>query len=255
MAIDLLPPPLAALLRTIERSGRGRRVLERALRSGGLVGHLELRTALVDEAVREAVAEGCRQLVLLGAGLDTRAWRMPELEEIHVFEVDLPATQAWKRRRVDRRMPLARSVEFLPIDFETMSLADALAATKHDESAPTIWVWEGVTPYLEPMAIEETIADIEARSAPESRLVLTYATPDLLAAGPLRRLADSVMRSVGEPLRSTFVPAQMASKLEGAGFRVLSDVAPMDVGERHGRTSRPGWISPAERVLRAEKST
>ena len=255
MAIDLLPPALAALLRGLERSGRARPVMERALRAGGLVSHLELRTALVDEAVREAVAEGCRQLVLLGAGLDSRAWRMPELDDVSVFEVDHPATQAWKRERVDGRAPLARSVEFVPMDFETTALADALAATKHDDSVPTVWVWEGVTPYLEPVAVEEIIADIEARSGPESRLVLTYLTPEVLVAGPFRRLADSALRSMGEPLRSTFAPAQIAAKLEEAGFRVLSDELPADAGRRHGRTSRPGWISPAERVLRAEKFT
>ena len=253
MAVDLLPPAFAEVLRTIEGSSRARRVVERALRTGGLVSHLELRTALMDEAVREAVAEGCRQLVLLGAGLDSRAWRMPELEDVTVFEVDHPATQSWKRERVEGRTPRARSVEFIPADFETTSLAATLSETRHDEYAPTIWVWEGVTPYLQAIAVEQMIADVEARSALESRLVLTYVTPAVFAARPLRRLADSALRSMGEPLRSAFHPAWMAAKLEEAGFRVLSDELPAEAGERHGRRICAGWISPAERVLRAEK--
>src|SRR5262249_46565830 len=115
----------------------------------GAVGHaftriqsqiMPARTIAVDEAVREARSP---QLVILGAGLDGRAWRMRELAETTVFEVDHPDTQREKRSRIGTLAQAARDVRFVPVDFTRDSLDEALAAAGHDPARPTTWIWEG----------------------------------------------------------------------------------------------------------------
>ena len=112
------------------------------------------RTVAIDEAVRAAASP---QVVILGAGLDGRAWRMQELRDVTVFEVDHPDSQRVKRARVSALQQVARDVRFVPVDFTRDRLDDALAAAGHDATRPTTWIWEGVVMYLE-------LADIEATS-------------------------------------------------------------------------------------------
>lgn len=106
---------------------------------------MAVRTVAVDDAVRAAANS---QLVILGAGLDGRAWRMPELSGVDVFEVDHPASQLDKRERVAGLQATAGSLRFVPVDLARAALGPALAAAGHDESRPTTWVLEGVIPYL-----------------------------------------------------------------------------------------------------------
>ena len=129
------------------------------------------RTVAIDEAVRAAASP---QVVILGAGLDGRAWRMPELRDVTVFEVDHPDSQREKRARAAALQRIAREVRFVPVDFTRDRLDDALAAAGHDPTRPTTWVWEGVVMYLERADIEATLAVIQRRSAPASRLVMMY---------------------------------------------------------------------------------
>ncbi|MBX5484338.1 MAG: class I SAM-dependent methyltransferase [Myxococcaceae bacterium] len=255
VAIELLPPPFTQLLWLLDRAGERRRWLEPVVKGvmGGLVEHIELRTALIDAALRAAVGSGVRQLVILGAGLDGRAWRMAELADVTVYEVDHPATQAWKMNRVRGRTPMAKEVHFVPVDFEQTSLDDALARTGHDPNAPTFWIWEGVTPYLNEAAIDGTLRIVADRSAKKSGLVLTYVTPDMLDAHRLRRLAGVVFHAIREPLRGALSREAMTRKLSSFGFHVMSDELPAEAARRYGRSTRRRWASPSERVIVAEK--
>ncbi|WP_198347373.1 class I SAM-dependent methyltransferase [Nocardia terrae] len=186
---------------------------------------LAARTIAIDEAVRDTVNP---QLVILGAGLDARAWRMPELAGVSAFEVDHPASQAEKRERLGEHAPVA-DVHFVPVDFGKDSLGAALTAAGHDESGPTTWIWEGVVNYLTPEEVAETVTEVAKRSAPGSRLIVTYPTRDLLYRYGLR--AFSALLSVaagdsplaGEPQRSSWTPAAMAALLSEHGFTVTSD--------------------------------
>src|SRR5262245_15145250 len=132
------------------------------------------RTLAIDAAVREAAAP---QLVILGAGLDGRAWRMPELRDAVVFEVDHPDSQRGKRSRTAALTPTARDIRYVAVDFERDRLDDALAAAGHDPSRPTTWIWEGVVMYLTPSDIAATLAVVERRSAAASRLIIAYHSP------------------------------------------------------------------------------
>src|SRR5262245_7653051 len=163
------------------------------------------RTVAIDEGVRAAASP---QVVILGAGLDGRAWRMPELRDVTVFEVDHPDSQRVKRERVAALQQVARDVRFVPVDFTRDRLDDALAAAGHDPTRPTTWIWEGVVMYLSQADIEATLAVIARRSAPGSRLVLLYLRPALISW-----FVGFIVRRAGEPFRSSFSPDQMRALL------------------------------------------
>jgi methyltransferase (TIGR00027 family) len=173
------------------------------------------RTVAIDDAIRGAPHA---QLVILGAGLDGRAWRMAELRDAVVFEVDHPDSQRDKRDRVGALAQAARDVRFVAVDFERDSLDDALAKAGHDRAVATTWVWEGVVMYLTPEDVEATLAIIERRSAPGSRLVVAYTSPALVSA-----LAGYFLRRIGEPLRSAFTADAMRDLLARHAFAVVRD--------------------------------
>ncbi|MFI1518645.1 class I SAM-dependent methyltransferase [Kitasatospora cineracea] len=181
------------------------------------------RTVAIDEALR-AHANG--QLVVLGAGLDTRAWRLAALADTDVWEVDHPASQRDKQGRLaaaDLR-PAARSVRFTPVDFAVDALGPALDAAGHDPAAATTWLWEGVVPYLTREQVRSTLTALAARTAPGSALVLNYQAPSAkAAAGRLltRLLGNSV--TAGEPWRSLWRPERIAALLAGHGLRTVAD--------------------------------
>jgi methyltransferase (TIGR00027 family) len=173
------------------------------------------RTVAIDDAVRAAASP---QVVILGAGLDGRAWRMEELRDVVVFEVDHPDSQRDKRARVSRLTPASKDIRFVPVDFTRDSLDDALAKAGHDASRPTTWIWEGVVMYLTRGDIEKTLAVIARRSAPGSRLVVTYHAPT-----PMRWVVGFVVGRLGEPLRSVFRAGEMGALLGEHGFVVVGD--------------------------------
>jgi methyltransferase (TIGR00027 family) len=166
-------------------------------------------------AIRDAASP---QVVMLGAGLDGRAWRMPELADAIVFEVDHPDSQRRKRERATSLSPVAREIRFVPVDFTRDRLEEALAAAGHDPARPTTWVWEGVVMYLERADIEATLRVVQARSATRSRLVILYTSPSLV-----RRTAGVLLGLVGEPFRSAFTAGQMRVMLADFDFLVSHD--------------------------------
>lgn len=182
------------------------------------------RTVEIDDAIRE---KHNPQLVILGAGLDGRAWRLRGLEDVTVFEVDHPDTQAAKQQRLSaaKLTPVAQDVRFVPVDFTGDRLGEKLAAAGHDASTPTTWVWEGVVMYLTPAQVEATLAAFAPRSAPGSRLVALYHSRALIV-----RLLGLYLRFVGEPLRSEYTVDQMRALLAGHGFTVVRDRTLAEVG-------------------------
>jgi methyltransferase (TIGR00027 family) len=173
------------------------------------------RTVAIDGAIRDAASA---QVVILGAGLDGRAWRMSELGDVTVFEVDHPDSQREKQARAASLKQAARAVRFVPVDFTRDRLDEALASAGHDPARQTTWVWEGVVMYLERADIHATLRVVEARSAPGSRLVVVYHSPSII-----RQMAGFFLRWVGEPFRSAFTQGELQTLLAGFGFTVLQD--------------------------------
>ena len=183
---------------------------------------IALRTTAIDTAVRDAVAGGATQLVILGAGYDGRAWRLSELSGVRVFEVDHPATQGEKRARVTQLPPATGIVGFVSIDFEREALATVLDRAGHDPSSPTCWIWEGVVMYLTREAMRSTLAGIADRSAGGSTLIVNY------HSGQRSFFARLVYRLIGEPQISAWTPEEMAADLQSVGFVVAEDSAMAD---------------------------
>lgn len=184
------------------------------------------RTVAIDDAIREA---GHSQVVIVGAGLDSRPWRLAELRGAVVFAVDHPASEADARQRSHGLPPTARQLEFVPVDLTRERLDDALAGTDHDPQLPTTWVWEGVVPYLTAAEVDTTVGAISTRSAPRSVLVVNYQSPSRVA-GLGRRLAGVAARLSGqdnpladEPWRSSWTADAMRALLARHRFTVSRD--------------------------------
>jgi methyltransferase (TIGR00027 family) len=235
----LVPPPFGTAFAALRRS-RVARVL-----SLGLVDHLALRTRAIDDTI---VAVSAPQLVVLGAGLDARAHRMSALSGTVVFEIDHPATQAFKRERARALPRAAREIRYVGVDFERDDLGERLGASGHDATRPTTWIWEGVTPYLTEDAIDATLGVIRARTAEGSALVMTYGTPDLgTVPRVLRPLVPPAFRLLGENLRGLMTTARAHALVRAHGFEVTADEGIDELARRYGR--REPRLVIAERVL------
>ncbi|TCO54927.1 class I SAM-dependent methyltransferase [Actinocrispum wychmicini] len=190
-----------------------------------------VRTKVIDDALTEADAEQC---VLLGAGYDTRAHRLPALASKRVFEVDHPLTQAAKRRVISQLDLNTEHVTYVPVDFERDDLAEQLAAAGFDRTRETVFVWEGVTNYLTQEAIDGTLGVIHDLGHAGGTLIVTYVDVRALAEpSPFpeaRRWVRAVARA-GEPWTFGLHPDEVGAFLADRGFRLRTDVSTLDAGE------------------------
>jgi methyltransferase (TIGR00027 family) len=195
------------------------------------IAYMQVRTRLLDDAVREFVATGGDQVVLLGAGFDTRALRLPELAAATVFEIDHPATQAHKRATLER-IGAVSPARYVTWDFETRpldELPDALVAADHDPGRPTLTIWEGVTMYLTEPAIDASLRAIKTWSAPGSQLAMTYfAKARLERPSLITRAMSAVVSRFGEPWRWGWSPDELPAYLAERGLALVEDIALAD---------------------------
>jgi methyltransferase (TIGR00027 family) len=252
-ALPLLPPLWRfmgrwILRQTHSRPGARERVLEK---SNGRMDLVALRTKVFDDAWDTAHAGGTRQLVLLGAGLDGRAFRLPNVGDTTVFEVDHPATQELKRRRARGLTSRAGQHVYVPIDFERDRLTDALEAAGHRRDQPTFWLWEGVTPYLTPDAQQATVSAVAASSAPGSRIAMTYVEPPE-KKGDVAGI-ERFVRLLGEPFVGLMSRDVAADRLQRAGLRLVSDSDPSEWRRRFANGAARGPGSFRERIAVGEK--
>lgn len=194
----------------------------------GIVDHNTVRMAVVDQYVRDWVAQGCEQVVILGAGLDARAFRMPELAAVSVFEVDHAASQEWKRQRSERLSISCKSLSFVVADFCNEGLSDALTAAGFKPELPTAWVCEGVAAYLDVESISRLMQAVSRLSAPGSRLAMSYVAPSTKSTSDVgtskKGLAARLVAQLGEPARGWIDAAGMKRLVQGAGLRVQEDI-------------------------------
>jgi methyltransferase (TIGR00027 family) len=248
-AVELLPFGYREIVRAAERAPRASRAVLRAAAraSRNLSRHMSMRTRAIDDVVAAEARAGTRQLVLLGAGFDARAWRLAPLADATVFEVDHPDTQAKKRAAIGAHEPLAREVRWAAIDFATQTLDEVLERAGHDASARTTFVWEGVTMYLESGAIDATLDSIARRSAPGSVLTATYRDDSRVT---LALPVVVLVRLAGEPFRARMSRADVRARLERRGFVVERDEGTDDWSRRY--LHEPGAVT-GERLVTARK--
>jgi methyltransferase (TIGR00027 family) len=188
----------------------------------GLFTVVAARTHFYDEAMRQAMARGVRQIVILAAGYDSRALRLGE-PGVRFFEVDLPATQDEKRARL-ASMNHANSAVFVPLDFATGNLATALGAAGHDPQAPTFFLWEGCTMYLHEQDVRQTLRALAALSVAGSELAFDAAAQSLEGFSTSQRMLGLAGRWIvavlGEPLRFLTDPQSIRAVVSEEGFTV-----------------------------------
>lgn len=245
LALKIMNPEGEALVRQHIEFQRGR---------GGMRALVVGRSRVVEDTLAAAVKQGVRQYVLLGAGLDTFAYRNP-YPDLRVFEVDHPDTQAWKKGHLERAgITPPASLTFASVNFERETLAEGLARNGVDPAGPTVFAWLGVVPYLTREAIMATLAAVAA-FPPGSQVVFDYGEPRDNLSGPARALFEAraqVMAGIGEPWISFFDPADIAAELRRLGFSELEDLggAEMNASYFAGRDDEL-IFGPAAHVMRA----
>jgi methyltransferase (TIGR00027 family) len=239
------------------QSAETRASVDRFLRASPAYASVILRTRYTEEALHAAVARGVRQYVMIGAGFDSYALRRPpEAEHVVVYEVDHPATQALKRRRLtDCGVSLPPTLHFLAADLAKESLGGVLSRSSFRANEPAFFSWLGVTMYLTRAANLESLRAIAESGAPGSQLVFTYLDDAVFrqdgVPATFRELQQAVS-AVGEPFVSGFEPHRLAHELREIGFDLEEDVEDAELVERYDPAGandlRP---APRSRIARA----
>lgn len=225
--LALLPPALRLWL-AVRRPWRSRGLARRA--ESSMRAQIVVRARYAEDRLESAVEQGVAQYLILAAGLDTFALRRRELApRLRVFEIDHPDTQRWKRGRLRGRTP--SNLQFVAVDFERESVADALRRSRFDPGIPAFVSWLGTTYYLSREAIVGTLAALRAVLAPGSELVLDYWSkePGLdLGARSLLAGVQFMVAVQREPMRSFFSPRQIEREIAALGLEVLHNATPAD---------------------------
>ena len=189
---------------------------------------IAMRSRFAEDSAREAIADGVRQILVLGAGLDTFAYRLEPTREMRVFELDHPATQGEKRRRLaEAQIPEPGHVAYVAHDFERGSMTAALEAAGLDPKTRTFVIWLGVTPYLTAEAVYATLGEL-ARWTGGAEVVFDYANPpDRIKGAETRsyheQMAERVAAS-GEPFRGYFDSDELHARARDLGFSEIEDL-------------------------------
>jgi methyltransferase (TIGR00027 family) len=204
---------------------------------------LVMRSRYAEDQLALAVARGVTQYVVLGAGLDTFAYRNPH-RRLRVFEVDHPSTQAWKRGRLkEQGIDIPRSVTYAPVDFETQTLSEGLNAARFRADRPAFFSWLGVTIYLSKDAVAGTLRYIAARPA-GSQVVFDFAPPssdisERERAGRERSAAN--VAKAGEPWINFYNPGPLAEELRGSGYSTAQALGSEEMNQRYFRNRSDGF--------------
>jgi methyltransferase (TIGR00027 family) len=253
VVIDLLPAPMRFAVRSHWVRQRFVGLLDHG--SPGIRGALLCRTRCIDDVVIDALGRGRCSVVILGAGLDTRAYRLAEMAQAAVFEVDLPAVQAFKKTRLVRRFgALPPHVRFVPTDFNAERLDAILTGAGLGEQERAIFLCEGVTQYLRPGAVDDLLRIIAAR--PEgTELVFTYVLEEVVT-GQLRADRGEAFRKSAarrpEPWLFGIEPSRLDAFLRERKLTLREDLGAEEHLARYVRSrGRDLCVSEIERVARA----
>jgi methyltransferase (TIGR00027 family) len=193
----------------------------------GAVSFVVGRERYIDDFLKSCLSEGLDQVVLLGAGYDTRAYRIPGIEKTHVFEIDQSATQEDKLKRLEKVIhPIPANVTFLPMDFNTQSLAERLKSAGYNEQDKTLFIWQGVTYFLTMAGVGNTLAFIASHSGPGSALIFDYFYNEILR-DPHRKEVQAMRRTArafGEDYTFGIDRGQVEPFLTQRGFREVTDM-------------------------------
>lgn len=196
-----------------------------------------MRSRFAEDELKEAVQRGIRQYVVLGAGLDTFAYRQPPFAApLQIFEVDHPASQKAKLDRLSSAdIHVPENVVFVPVDFERMDLQNALVSKGFDQELPTFFSWLGVLAYLTPSAIESTLRFVASLPSPNG-IVLSTFMPDSALSGIDLKVAEFLTANLaarGEPVLTKLLPSEAVDMLRSYGFSRVYDLLPEVSAKRY----------------------
>ncbi len=188
------------------------------------------RSRYTEDNLKSEISKGVGQYVILGAGLDSFAFRHKDLlKQIHVFEVDQPGTQEFKRKRLaDLNWRIPRNLHFVPADLSKVRLAEALLGLPYNPSVKSLFSLLGVTMYLAPDDVFETLRSITQMAPAGSSVIFDYHTE---TDEGLREIRKELQR-MGESMNTTFDPSSLRVELEKLGFHLYEDLGPADIQER-----------------------
>ena len=195
----------------------------------GLFEYIVARTRYIDDCVERCISEGMEQMIVLGAGFDSRAYRIEGLKKIKVFEIDHPATQRVKVRRIHKVLEdVPQHVVYVAVNFDKEHLGEKLLKTQYDTQRKTLFIWEGVTYYLSAEAVDATLAFVAKNSGPGSGIVFDYIAPEIVDGTDLPLALMKVMRKFTqytEPLKFGIRSAFLEEFLAARGFHLEENVS------------------------------
>jgi methyltransferase (TIGR00027 family) len=228
--------------------------------SQGAMEFITARERYIDDFLKASLSEGLDQVVLLGAGFDTRAYRIAGIEKTRVFEIDHPATQAVKLKRLKKVIdPIPGHVTFIPVDFNTQTLSERLHASSYAEQGKTLFIWQGVTMYLAPESMDSTLAFIAQHSGPGSALIFDYFSNEFLrdTSRPEVKRLRRIVQAANEEFLFGIDQGQAEPFLTRRGFCEVRSATPEDLkqlyftGPNAGRVLNPYASIASARVKRA----
>ena len=209
-----------------------------------------LRNRYAEDELVRAMKRGVSQYIILGAGLDSFAYRRPDLlQMLDVYEVDHPASQVWKRKRIEElgiKIPVR--LRYVPIDFERETLTEGLGAAEVNLDATTFFSWLGVTQYLTSAAVLGTLQQIGQTAAGGSEIVFQFIVPAASLANEERSLVNALAAlaaEAGEPWLSFFEPEEMEKHLKQMGFGIIHHLGPEQASKRYLLGRADGLRLPA----------
>lgn len=232
IALEIIGPGPRAALKTNPSH------FEQEFYASYLRAFLAVRSRVAEETLAAAIAAGADQYVVLGAGLDTSAYREgPRHPQLRMFEVDHPATQAWKRQLLSAaEIPIPPALAFVPVDFEQQRLEDELRSAGFDATRPAFFSWLGCSMYLTESTVWQTLAIVAAATRSGGGIVFDYSvSPALLSPAEQAGIRERAQRlaDIGEPWKSNFVPDHLVAGLSNLGFDPVEDLGPEELNTRY----------------------
>jgi len=223
----------------------------------GVVGGILCRTRYIDDVLNNAIKEGVETVVNLGTGMDTRAFRIPGIENIQYFELDLPEVLKVKRAYIDKKIgELPSNVSLVPIDFNTQDLGEELKKAGYALSSETFFIWEGVTQYISKEAVDNTLKYV-AQAYTGSRIVFTYVLESFIngsyTPNGLNTLYKTLLNKKNPLWFCGFDPAEMSEYLSQYSLSLIEDVGHEEFLERYIKPKgRDLTVMEIERTVLAE---
>jgi len=237
-ALKLLPFGWRVLFRLLYLPGlRGAVLASRERRMPGTLGAILCRTRYIDDVLKRSLEEEIDQLVILGAGFDSRAYRIAGMDQVQVFEVDLPGTRKLKQIRIEKVLGAVPDyVTLIGMNFDQQNLDDILRAAGFQKGKRTLFIWEGVTQYITAEAVNNTLEFVSGVSGVGSGIVFTYVRRGIIDGTDCPEWFEqflSFARKVGSPFIFGLDQDELEQYLSDCGLRLIDDVGADEFQERY----------------------